>query len=106
MNNNFIINYAAEAKKDLYDIIFYIAEELENKQAAKNLHEDIIKTINNLATYPYSAPITKYSAISIFGVRQITIKNYCIFYYPDKDKKQILILRIKYAKEDFNNLKI
>ena len=84
----------------------YIVKELHNPNAAKNLHQNVWETLNNIAEYPNSAPLTKYMKLQPYGIRQITVNNYTIFYFPNHERKQIIVLYFKYAKMDFSKLKI
>lgn len=100
------ILYEKEAEQDLVKIITHITKELNNPSAAKNLHLKIIETLENVAMFPTSAPLSKYINLQLYGVRQITVDNFSIFYYPDTEKKNILVLFVRYAQMDFAELKL
>lgn len=99
------ILYEREAEQDLIKIITYITKELNNPTAAKNLHLKIIEALDNAANFPTSAPLSKYINLQTYGVRQITVDNFSIYYYPDADNQNILVLYIKYAQMDLSKLK-
>lgn len=102
----FNILYEQEAEQDLIKIVVYITEELNNPTAAKKLHLKIIETLDSIATYPASASLSKYINLQAYGIRQITVDNFSIFYYPDMENKNILVLFIKYAQMDLSKLKL
>lgn len=100
----FNILYESEAEQDLVKIITYIAKDLHNPTAAKKLHLKIIETLDNIATFPTSAPLSKYLKLQTYGIRQIAVDNFCIFYYPDTDNRNIIVLYIKFAQMDLTQL--
>ncbi|MGI5065774.1 type II toxin-antitoxin system RelE/ParE family toxin [Treponema putidum] len=74
------IEYLPSALDDLKEIIGYIAHALQNQKAAENLLHEIIKQVDLLKDFPYSAPC--YTPIKplihdIFGYRyMIKLFNY------------------------------
>lgn len=102
----FNILYERDAEKDLIKIVTYITKELNNPTAAKNLHFKIIETLDNVANFPTCAPLSTYINLQTYGIRQITVDNFSIFYFPDMENKNILVLFIKYAQMDLSKLKL
>lgn len=102
----FNILYEKDAEQDLIKIVTYITKELNNPTAAKKLHLKIIETLDNIANFPTSASLSKYINLQTYGIRQITVDNFSIFYYPDMENKNILVLFIKYAQMDLSKLKL
>ena len=100
------ILFENSAEQDFLNSLTYIVNELHNPIAAKNLHNEVSKTLNNIAEFPNCAPLTKYLKLQPYGIRQITVANYTIFYCPNHERKEILVLYFKYAKMDFSKLKI
>ena len=97
-------SYSEHEKDDLYSIFEYIAVNLSNIKAANDLFIDINSAIDDLCTFPNSAPIMDNEYIFKKGIRKKLVDNYLILYYPDDLKKVIVIVRIIYAKMNFNEI--
>lgn len=102
--NKYALNYLPEAHEDLYGIIAYIAQELHNPEAAKKLHEEILEALDTLCCFPASAPPSRYPQLAEYGIRQLEVKNYCIMYFVDNEIESIVIVYIKYAKQNLSKL--
>lgn len=96
--------FLPEAHEDLYQIIRYIAQELNNPNAAKKLHGEMIDAIHRVQTFPLSAPPSRYAQLAEYGIRQLQVKNYSIMYYVDDPMRSIVIVYVKYSKQDFSQL--
>ena len=96
----YAIEYLPSALEDLKEIVRYIARTLQNLKAAENLAHEIIKKIDLLADFPYSAP--RYTPIKPleYEYRKLLVKNYFAFYRIDEMKKTITVARIIYAKRN------
>ena len=96
----YAIEYLPAALEDLKEIVRYIARTLQNPKAAENLAHEIIKKIDLLADFPYSAP--RYTPIKPleYEYRKLLVKNYFAFYRIDEMKKTITVARIIYAKRN------
>ena len=96
----YAIEYLPSALEELKEIVRYIARTLQNPKAAENLAHEIIKKIDLLADFPYSAP--RYTPIKPleYEYRKLLVKNYFAFYRIDEMKKTITVARIIYAKRN------
>ena len=96
----YAIEYLPSSLEDLKEIVRYIARTLQNPKAAENLAHEIIKKIDLLADFPYSAP--RYTPIKPleYEYRKLLVKNYFAFYRIDEMKKTITVARIIYAKRN------
>jgi len=96
----YAIEYLPSALEDLKEIVRYIARTLQNPKAAENLAHEIIRKIDLLADFPYSAP--RYTPIKPleYEYRKLLVKNYFAFYRIDEMKKTITVARIIYAKRN------
>ena len=96
----YAIEYLPSALEDLKEIVRYIARTLQNPKAAENLAHEIIKKVDLLADFPYSAP--RYTPIKPleYEYRKLLVKNYFAFYRIDEMKKTITVVRIIYAKRN------
>lgn len=96
--------YSDKAKKDLFSIFEYISVNLSNIKAAENLFIDINSAIDDLCTFPNSAPLIENEYSLKKEIRKKVVDNYLILYYPDDLKRTIVIVRIIYAKMNFNEI--
>ena len=96
----YAIEYLPSSLEDLKEIVRYIARTLQNPKAAENLAHEIIKKVDLLADFPYSAP--RYTPIKPleYEYRKLLVKNYFAFYRIDEMKKTITVARIIYAKRN------
>ena len=96
----YAIEYLPAALEDLKEIVRYIARTLQNPKAAENLAHEIIKKVDLLADFPYSAP--RYTPIKPleYEYRKLLVKNYFAFYRIDEMKKTITVALIIYAKRN------
>ncbi len=92
------------AQNDLVEIVRYIANDLHNKQAANSLADEIIKTTDRLADFPYSYPVYTPIRPTKNEYRKISVQNYLIFYSVDEKEKNVTIARVVYAKRDYDKL--
>ena len=74
------IIYLPTARKQLEDIVDYIAVELAAPDAALDFIEEVGKATKSLAEMPYRHPIYHTSFALLEEVRWISVKNYNVFY--------------------------
>lgn len=96
------LKYLPLAKKDLINIISYIADTLQAPKAAMDLVDALDNGIFRLQQFPYSC--TVYQPIEPLEAeyRILPIKNYLVFYVVTE--QEIEIHRIVYAKMDIKNI--
>lgn len=103
MNKNYIIKYSKLFYDDLERIIKYVSKDLNNKQAANNLLDEIEESILKRSVAPES--FEKYNFLkerkNIYY--RIYVKNYTIFYVVSNDVMEVR--RILYSKREFSKLK-
>ncbi len=93
------IVFSPDAISDLQSTKKYIAEDLQNEQAALNTISKIVKSIRMLEIFPESGP--SLTAIVDFNTdyRYLSCGNYTVFYrYTDN---KICIVRILYGRRNF-----
>lgn len=96
MNN---LQLAPEAQDDLTNIKVYIAEDLENPQAALSTVTKITKTIRMLREHALiGAPLSSIADVNS-DYRYLTSGNYMIFYRVTG--KDVFIDRILYGRRDY-----
>lgn len=91
-------------QRDVEDIKFYISSKLDAPYTAKELISEIEMTISSLSALPYSYPLVKEIFLEYRGIRKYLVKNYIIFYKVEERKKEIVIIRIFHAKQNWLDL--
>lgn len=96
------LEFLPTAKNDMLEIIKYISNELKNPIAASKLAENFIASAENICNFPYSNNV--YTPIKPLEqeYRRIIVKNYMMFYTVNESTKTFTIMRVIYAKRDFN----
>ncbi len=93
------IVFSPEAISDLEQTKRYIAEDLQNEQAAANTVSEIIKNIRTLEKFPQiGASLTTIVDFNT-DYRYLICGNYTAFYRYEN--KTIYIVRILYTRRDF-----
>lgn len=97
----FEIRYLPLARKDLADIIDYIADHLKAPKAALDLFDSLDESISRLGQVPYSCRVYQPIKALTDEYRLLPVKNYAVFYVV---KAQVVeIHRIVYSKMDLSN---
>jgi len=96
--------YLPGAEKDITDIFQYIAVNLHNPPAAKNLAFLLKKSIENLQAFPYSHQVCLSIRSPQIDFRRIPVKNYAVFYWVDEPTRTVHIARVIYAKRNHKRL--
>ena len=92
------------AANDLTDIAVYITYQLKNKDAAKRVVNEILNTINSLATFPYSHTLHKDNFPLRHEYRKAVVLNYLVFYYVSEPEKRVIVSGVIYAKRNLSEL--
>lgn len=104
MIEKYRIDYSSQAQKDLRDIYTYIAFSLKEKQIAKNLSHLIRREIRSLSTFPERYQKVNWEPWASSGVRQMSVKNYVIYYFVNLDLHAVKIMRIFYGGRDVEQI--
>lgn len=96
------IKYLPLAKKDLSDIVLYIADHLKAPQAAIDLVDALESSISRLTQYPYSCMVYQPIKTLEDEYRLLPVNNYLVLYVVID--KVVEIRRIVYAKMDLTKL--
>ena len=98
------IKLTPKAKDDLDDIYDYISKELVNKLAAGNLMDKIETSVMRLGDFPFSCSLVEDNIIKEKGYRKLIIKNYIVFFIVIETEKQVVIMRVLYGKQNYQNI--
>lgn len=94
-----------KAEQDLSEIVTYLSDTLCNSNAAYSLLEEFLEIKMNIEDNPYMYPLSNDLVLQGEGYhRFIFKKNYIALYLINDDKKEVSIMRIFYAKRNYNNL--
>ena len=98
------IEYLPIAHKDMYDIIYYISNEIKNPTTAKKLAKKFLDGERSILSFPYGNSIYNSRKKLIHEYRKIRIDNYLMFYIINENTKVITIVRVLYQKINLNNI--
>ena len=104
MENNYIVKMTPKAADDLDNIYRYISEELFAISAATNILERIEKEIMRLKEFPFSCNYVADEYLRNKGYRKLIVDNYIVFYLIEKEVEQVIIMRVLYGKQKYENL--
>jgi addiction module toxin, RelE/StbE family len=96
------LKYLPLARKDLQDIVNYIADNLKAPKAAMDLVDAIDSSIQRLQQFPYSCKAYLPMEPLDDEYRVLTVKNYLVFYVVAE--QEVEIRRIIYAMMDIKNI--
>ncbi len=95
------IIYTRSARKDLTDILRYIAVTLTEPSTAQRMMSAITKAIASLASMPQKCPSVDDERLVYLGYRKLHIKNYIAFFSIDEKTHTVNVERILYARRDW-----
>lgn len=104
MANNYTIKMTPKAADDLDNIYRYISEELFATSSAINILDRIEKEIMRLREFPFSCNYVADEYLRNKGYRKLIVDNYIIFYLIEKEVEQVIIMRVLYGKQKYENL--
>ena len=91
------VEYADEAKRNLWDILRHISDTLLEPITAKAQIERIQDAAEGLDHLPFRHRLCEFEPWHSLGLRVLPINNYLIFYLPDEPKTTVTIYRIIYG---------
>ena len=104
MVNNYTVKMTPKAAEDLDNIYQYISEELFAASSATNILVKIEKGIMGLRDFPFSCNYVADEYLRVKGYRKLIVDNYIVFYLIEEEKDQVIIMRVLYGKQKFENL--
>ncbi|MCP4162401.1 MAG: type II toxin-antitoxin system RelE/ParE family toxin [Deltaproteobacteria bacterium] len=100
----YFVDVTDAAQSDLKEIVSYISIELKNPTSAKRLLAKFKDNILSLEEMPKRQNLVKDEVLSSRGIRRLLIDNYMIFYVVDDSKNKVTVIRILYARRDWESL--
>lgn len=99
---NFRTIMTGSAKTNLREIEDYIAKDLANPSAAKNVRSAILYSIRRLTFSPYHQ-LVDVEPYKSKGIRSYPVGNYIVFYMVDETTHTVYILKIAHSKQSLEN---
>lgn len=88
------------AENDIASNIDYIFYEKEAPDTAKQLLAGFRKTISKLEQFPESHEFDEDEDLAVMKIRKCYYKNYKIFFYVNKEKRAVYVLRVLHMLVD------
>ncbi len=101
-NKQYQIKYLPIARRDLQDIVDYIAFDLEVPETAIKILDTLETEISTLRLNPFRGSIYSSSRGHKFQYRKLFVKNYVVFYLILEDSVEIQ--RVFYNRRNMNKL--
>ena len=95
------VQHTESSKRDLLDVLRYIAVELQEPATALRMVDTIDKIIESLSHMPHRCPLVDDERLAALGFRKLHIKNYIAFFTIDDESQAVYIERILYARRDW-----
>lgn len=102
--NNYNLKFSTKASEDLELIYIYISEKLFADASADRLLNKIEESIMRLVGYPYSGSFVLDELLKSKGYRKLIVANYIVFYLVNELEKQVVIMRILYGAQNFQDI--
>lgn len=96
------VQYSADARRDLRNIYYYISQELQVPDTAKNQSRRIMDAVKSLEEMPMRHSLYRDEPWHSLGLRFLPVDNYIILYLPDEEKEVVSIVRIMYGGRDIS----
>ncbi len=85
------------AESDIDAVYEYIAETLENPDAASELADELEIQISEICKKPKTGKLVENAFLRKDGIRRFLVKNYIAYYFIDTENEKIIILRFVYG---------
>ena len=92
-----------KANDQLFDVIQYIADNAGANIALQYL-DKLEAAVMNLADFPYSGTVPRYSILKKQGDRVLIVERHLIFYKVDEEKQTVMIHAVVDGRQEYRNL--
>ena len=83
------IVYLPIAEDDILAAVEYIAYKLDNPSAAEALLDELDKTVERVARFPYSSELYRTDRPMRKEIRMVSVKNYVLYYAVAEETVEI-----------------
>lgn len=94
------VEYLPSAKRDMEEIVSYVANRLGSPQAARRLAEELVDAAESLATMPYRRRVYVPVRQLKREYRALRAGSYLMFYWIEEERRTVVIARVVYGKSD------
>ena len=102
--NSYVVEITEHAENDLRDIYRYIRLNLLAADAASAQKARLKHAVLGLASMPERFSFVADESLKMQGVRFCPVDNYLIFYTVHSDTRTVYVLRVLYARRDWQHL--
>ena len=92
-----------KANDQLFDVIQYIAADAGANIALQYL-DKLETAVMNLADFPYSGTVPRYSILKKQGYRVLIVERHLVFYKVDEEKQTVMIHAVVDGRQEYRNL--
>ena len=92
-----------KANDQLFDVIQYIADNAGANIALQYL-DKLEAAVMNLADFPYSGTVPRYSILKKQGYRVLIVERHLVFYKVDEEKQTVMIHAVVDGRQEYRNL--
>ena len=92
-----------KANDQLFNVIQYIAADAGANIALQYL-DKLEAAVMNLADFPYSGTVPRYSILKKQGYRVLIVERHLIFYKVDEEKQTVMIHAVVDGRQEYKNL--
>lgn len=92
-----------KASDQLFDVIQYIAADAGANIALQYL-DKLEAAVMNLADFPYSGTVPRYSILKKQGYRVLIVERHLVFYKVDEEKQTVMIHAVVDGRQEYRNL--
>ena len=89
------------AQIDMREIYRYIAEDLQNPDAAVQRISLIDGAIQSLKKMPYRVPLVFDDYLASKGYRMVVVKTHLVFFIIREEIKTVSVMRVLYGRRDW-----
>lgn len=104
MKGPYQIHYTTRARSEIKDLHIYLAFSRNEKELAKKLIDRIRKEIRSLDTLPERFRKVTWEPWMSYGVRQMPVGRYLVYYEVDSELQRVNVIRIVYGGRDIENI--
>jgi len=102
--NNFSYYLTNRVQNDLNNIVKYIDRELCNRDAAISFIQYFEKEMDNLCKFPNIGSRLNNRYLKRNDICKVTVKNYIVYYFVEKSKNMIVVVRIGHSLQNQDDL--
>lgn len=99
--DDYTVLLTPRALRDMDGIYAYIAETLLEPGTAAALIDRLEQGVFSLEKMPYRCPERRRGAFANKGYRNMFIENYTVIYRVDEDRRQVIVVTVRYSKRAF-----